>query len=422
MLESQLLSKAIDENSFHQLFLYNIDGDDFPTLGNVYQFICDYVKDHGQSPDARTVAAEFEEFDYMPGVVDTFKFLCTRLKAQTAKRQAFELLQNQAGKKFSELSGDKFITWLKEETARIETVTAMTFSLGTNYAANGSERREWYEDAKTARESVYIPTPYPSLTEALAGGFETSDFILLMAFTNRGKSWIASHIGLTAWENRFPVIHYSPELSKKQQVLRLDTLMGKFDNVRLRRGILDNEQSYFGYLNGFTPEVAEAQGAYIIKTMEDLPGGLTLEAIEADLQTYPHTKMVVIDGFNLMIHGKGKGMRDAMTITSRRLRQLFGRYNVAGLVVHQTPGAAEKEGLKQDDDGNRIVKPPRLTDYSETIAVIQDAATVLTFDAADGIGKISIEKCREPNVGKIVELSVNFNLGHVRETDVTDLF
>ncbi|MBC9785913.1 AAA family ATPase [Heliobacterium chlorum] len=422
MLESQLISKAIDENAFHQLYLYNIDGDDFPTMGKVYAFIRDYVKENGKAPDPRTVAAEFEEFDYMPGVADTFKFLCTRLKAQTTKRQAFELLQNQAGKKFSDLPGDKFISWLKEETSRIETLTASTFSLGTNYAANGNERREWYEEAKTARDSVFIPTPYASLTEALAGGLETGDFILLMAFTNRGKSWIASHIGLTAWENRFPVLHYSPELSKKQQSLRLDTLMGKFDNVKLRRGQLDSEEAYFGYLDAFSPEIAEAQGAYVIKTMEDLPGGLTIEAIEADLQTYPDTKMVIIDGFNLMIHGKGRGMRDAMTATSRRLRQLFGRYGVAGLVVHQTPGAAEKEGLKQDDDGNRIIKPPKLTDYSETIAVIQDAATVLTFDAADGIGKISIEKCREPNVGKVVELSVNFNLGHIRETDVTDLF
>jgi replicative DNA helicase len=110
-----------------------------------------------------------------------------------------------------------------------------------------------------------------------------------------------------------------------------------------------------------------------------------------------------------------------MTQTSRRLRQLFGKYKVAGLVVHQTPGAAEKDN-KPDDDGVRILKPPRLTDYSETIAVIQDAATAITFDADESYGKISIEKAREPKVGTVIDLSVDFNKGHIEEKDPTTYF
>ncbi|MTV50019.1 AAA family ATPase [Heliobacillus mobilis] len=419
MQEAQLLSKVIDEDAFSVLNRFNVDVTDFPTLGEVYLFVREYVRENKQSPDYRTVVGQFEQFEYIPDVQDSFKYLCTRLKALSAKRRAFELLQHQAAKKFSELSGDKFIQWLKEETLRIEATTLVRFDVGTNYAVNGEERKSWYEQAKESRSRSYIPAPYPSLTEALGGGFEIGDYILLMAFTNRGKSWLASHIGLSAWENQFGVLHYSPELSKRQQALRLDTLMGKFDNVKLRRGLLANESQYFDYLEAFTPEMSMAP--YVIKTMEDLPDGLSVEVIEADLQMNPNIKMVIIDGFNLMNHGKGK-MRDSMSYTSRRLRQLFGRYEVAGLVVHQTPGAAEKEKRKSDEDGCRMVKPPKLTDYSETVAVIQDAATALTFDAGDGIGKISIEKAREPNVGKVIELVCDFNVGLIRETDVTDLF
>ncbi|MBC9786748.1 AAA family ATPase, partial [Heliobacterium chlorum] len=367
MQEAQLLSKVIDENAFTVLDRFNVDGTDFPTLGEVYLFIREYVRENKDTPDYRTVVAQFEQFDYIPEVQDSFKYLCTRLKAQTAKRQAFELLQHQAAKKFSELTGDKFIQWLKEETLRIEATTLVCFDVGTNFAVNGEERKQWYDQAKERRSRSYIPTPYPSLTEALGGGFEIGDYILLMAFTNRGKSWLASHVGLSAWENQFGVLHYSPELSKRQQALRLDTLMGKFDNVKLRRGLLENESQYFSYLSAFSPEMSLSP--YVIKTMEDLPDGLSVESIEADLQMNPNVKMVIIDGFNLMNHGKGK-MRDSMSYTSRRLRQLFGRYEVAGLVVHQTPGSAEKEKRKTDDDGYRIVKPPKLTDYSETIAVI----------------------------------------------------
>lgn len=421
-LESQLLSKVLDEGNFYVLHRYNIDITDFPTLGDAYAFVREYVKENGRTPDYRTVVAKFPDFEYMPEVSDTFKYLCTRLKAQSAKRAAFDLLQHQAAKKFTELSGDQFVKWLKEETAKLEAQTTAAVALGTNYATNGDERLAWYEEAKETRTFTYVPTPYDGLTEALGGGFELGDYILLMAFTNRGKSWLASHMGLVAWKAGFGVLHYSPELSKKQQALRLDTLNGHFNNVDLRRGRLQNEEAYKRYLQQFNPEKQETP--YIIKTMEDLPNGLTLETIEADLQMHPNVKMVIIDGFNLMIHrgGGGRSLRDAMTHTSRRLRQIFGRYKVAGLVVHQTPGAAEKENREEDEAGARIVKPPKLTDYSETVAVIQDAATALTFDQADGVGKIAIEKAREPNVGKVIELVCDFNLGVIREHSPADYF
>jgi replicative DNA helicase len=420
MLEAQLLSKILDEKNFQPLRRFNVDITDFPTQGHVYMFIRDYVRENQTTPDYRTVVAEFPDFDYQPEVTDTFKYLCTRLKDQTAKRRAFELLQHQATKKFSELPGNQFVDWLHEETGHIKALTSVRFDLGTNFATNGDERLSWYMDAKENRTRSYIPTPYDSLTEALGGGFEVGDFELLMAFTNRGKSWIASHCGLTAWLTKFGVMHYSPELSKRQQSFRLDTLLGNFDNVKLRRGQLGNEGEYLKYLGKFNQDIDYPP--YVIKTMEDLPAGLSLDVIEADLQMHTNIQLVIIDGFNLMVHGGRGKVRDSMTVTSRKLRQLFGKYKVCGLVVHQTPGSAEKEKSKEDKDGNRVVKPPKLTDYSETIAVIQDAATVLTFDAADGIGRISIEKAREPSVGKVIELATDFNQGYIKETDITDYF
>lgn len=418
MLEAQLLSKIIDEDKYFELARYNVGPKDFPTLAPVYQFLSDYVRENGKAPDYRTVSAHFEAFDYYPEVADGYKYLCTQLKAQSAKRAAFELLQKQAPEQFKKLGGDKFATWLRTEAEKIERQTALLHSLGMNYATNGEERRLWYEDARDKRSFQYIPTPYGSLTKALGGGFELGDYILLLAYTNRGKSWISSDIGRIAWKSGFGVLHYSPELSKRQQAARIDTLEGHYDNQKLRRGTLANENDYFAYLNRFT--AANEQPPYIIKTMEDLPDGLSLDVIEADMQMNDNIGLVIIDGFNLMNHkGGGRSGRDSMTYTSRQLRQIFGKYGVAGLVVHQTPTAAEKDKGK-DEDGARLVSPPKLADaYSETVAVIQDAATVLTFDQAEGIGKISVEKAREPSVGTLIELSCNFNLGYVREQDIT---
>lgn len=86
----------------------------------------------------------------------------------------------------------------------------------------------------------------------------------------------------------------------------------------------------------------EEQAKLIIKTMEDPQRGLPLDVIESDIEQNLDVEVVVIDGFDLMNHGR-QNDRNSMTTTSRRLRQLFARYNILGIVTHQVSNEAEKE-------------------------------------------------------------------------------
>lgn len=412
VIESQVLSKVLDENNVAILNRYNVREEDFYSLPDTYKFIKDYQTENGKAPDYRTVVAQFPDFEYMPEVVDDFKYLTRVLKSATAKRGAVELLQNQAGQKFSELNGQDFIKWLVAEATHLEELTASESFNGENWATTGAERWEMYEDGKENRTFKFIPTPYPSLTEWLGGGFELGDYVLLQAYTNRGKSWVASDVATTAWREGYGVLHYSPELSYSQQAQRNDTLVGHFNNIGLKTGTLRNEKAYKSFLDTRFNE--EAETPYIIKTMEHLPKGLGLDVIEADLQANPNIKMVIIDGFNLMSHKGRNDNRGNMSNTSRRLRQLFSRYQVVGVVVHQTPTSAVSG---DDEAGARIVKPAKIHEYSETIAVVQDAVTVLSFDQSDGVGKILLAKARTPNVDNELTLHCDFNNGFIREAE-----
>ncbi|MDQ0976595.1 replicative DNA helicase [Neobacillus niacini] len=419
MIESQLLSKVLDENSFHSLNKYNIAETDFEAYSHVYSYIKGYVREYQQTPDYRTVVAKYEDFDYTASVSDSFAYLAKTLKGQSAKRKAVLRLAK-VNENFKNMNGTDFAKWLKDEATALEAMANSSSSTMTNYATNGQERKEWYNENKENRSYTYIPTPYATLTEWLGGGFELGDYILLMAYTNKGKSWVGSDIGNTAHKNNFGVLHYSPELSKKQQVYRNDTLRGHFNNVDIRRGQLENETDYLEYLNGFNEE---NECPYYIKTMEDLPNGLSADVIEADLQQLNadgKIGLVIIDGFNLMKHPKIG--RDGMSATSRQLRQIWGRHKVAGLVIHQTPTSSEKE-MKTDEDELEVEIPcPQVTDYSETIAVVQDSATVLTFNQVQGRGRLLLAKCREPHVGKSIDLRCNFNLGYITEATPVDYF
>lgn len=415
-LECNLLSKVVDDNSFYVLSKYNITEDDFFTQKDTYNFIKNYCLEYGQCPSYETVVRECDSFDYNAEVSDHIEYLCKRVKSDRARREAFELLQNEASDQFSKLKGDQFIQWLKDRTDEIYASTQAVSCSGTNWATNGAERKAEYLDAKNNKSKLIIPTPFESLNEGLGGGSFAGDYILLQAYTNRGKSWVASDFGITAWLNGNSVLHYSPELSKYSQSQRLDTLVGHFNNMAMRNGELYDvvEDKYFEYLDSFNENSTHAP--YIIKSMEDLPHGLSVDVIEADLQANPDIKLVILDGFNLMVHKGGRSLRDNMTVTSRRLRQLCGRHKVVLLVVHQVNTQGEKDSKILDDDaGCRIVNPPDLTSYSETVAVIQDACTVLTYDYNEGEGALRVCKSRANNVGQIVNLECNYNEGFLTE-------
>ena len=121
-----------------------------------------------------------------------------------------------------------------------------------------------------------------------------------------------------------------------------------------------------------------------------------------------------------MQHKGNDGNRNNMAKTSRQLRQLFGKYGVVGIVVHQVPTSAEKENRAEDESGARMVEPPRIDQYSETVAVIQDACTILNFDQHQGVGKIRLAKARTPHVDEILELQCDFDLGYIKETSPID--
>ncbi len=415
-LECRLLSKVIDTKDIAVLHKYNIDKKDMATQQDTLEFIQKYYKEFGTVPAFTEVVAECPNFEYEAEVLENPAYMCKKIKSDVAKRKAFNLLQKEATANFSKMNGTEFVEWLAGETAFIKEVTACDVYAGTNYATNGEERKEWYMDSKESRTYSYIPTPYATLTEYLGGGFELGDYVTVMAYTNRGKSFIATQIGQTAWRCDYGVLHYSPELSKRQQMQRLDTMDGHFRNSEMKIGQLRDEEKYLKYLDQFN---GKNETPYIVKTMGDLPKGLGLDTIEADLQSNDNIKMVIIDGFNLMNHKGKNGNRDNMTNTSRKLRQLFAKYGVVGIVIHQTPTSAEKN-KGEDETGARIVEPPSLTDYSETVAIIQDSCTVLTFDQADGVGKLKLAKCRTPNVDKMIELHCDFDIGMIREVSPVD--
>lgn len=414
LVEHQLISKVLDDNCFYQLAKYGVTAQDFVVIPDVYKFIDSYVSQYGNVPDYLTVVDKFSNFEYTE-TANNLAYMAKSLKSATAKRKAYQLMQNEVSAQFDKMTGTQFATWLAEKANEIADEANMAGRLGTNLAQNGAERLQMYQESKQQGTGKFIATPYPSLTEWLDGGFELGDYVLLMAYTNKGKSWISADIARKAWEQGYGILDYRPEISRAQFMNRFDTLEGKFNNLALKKGdlISSEESRYVDYLKSFNET---NNTPYILKCMEDMPDGLSIKTVEADLQQNPEISVVIIDGFLLMNHGGNS--REAFAGTSRKLRQLFARHGVLGIVVHQTPTSAEKDAKSATAEDSRLPQTPELTDYSETIAVAQDAVTALTFNQLDGVGAIKLAKAKTPKVGEVLELFCNFTMGTIEEREI----
>ena len=396
IVESMFLSKVLEERN--RDVLYKVSKDDFTDYEEVYTFI--YNMD--SIPDKRTVINKYKTFEYVEDVQDTFEYLVKELKLLTAKRKLFVALK-QAEKDFNnKLSIEDTITTLKRNVDNIYTKNISNNNL---FNLKDKSRLHLYDNPLF---KLKVATPFNTINKSI-GSMESGDYVLFTAFTNRGKSWVACKFGIEALKQGCTVLHYAPEIQRHKLEYRLDTILNGFNNRNLNNSSLEEEtyKEYKRYIEGFKYD------NYYIRTMENMDN-LDLNQIESDIKTIG-ADFVIIDGFILMNHGKADSKRNSYSDTSRSLRKLFVKAGVIGLVLHQVSGKDEKENNKKGDNGIRILKPPDLHQYSETIALIQDATTIMTYDRVDATARIKLVKAKSDTTDTEVDLIIDYNKGVIEE-------
>lgn len=425
MLENLLLNAVIAKRDFSALVRHGLaDARHFHEQKCAFQYIKKHMQEFGELPSVESVVMNCPEFEPCE-VVENIDTLCFKLIERNLKLEEKELIQDVA-KKFGEMDGYKILNHMRDKIEELQERSLSRGKNGVNWSTNGADRLAEYEARKAKDFTTKIPFFFDEITEA-TGGAERGEVVTIMAFTGKGKSWLGLLQALKANRAGFKVLIESAEMSKPENLFRLDTLEGKFSNRGLWTGQLGfAETEYKKYLNGFTKDSGRPD--LIIKTPEDWAEGLTLEQLEYDIE---RTKcdVVVVDQFNLL-RFKGSTRND-MSAYSRALKQLAAKKGVVLVLLYQTNGDYEKSTSK-GEDGIRELKAPTLKDYSETIAVIQDSNKVFGFDSVTwrdeatgrqrGKGIVSIAKSRSGGEGLELELDWQPNDGIIKPRQATDLF
>lgn len=440
MIEDLLLSKLIDENAVTEIKRYNLESEDFPTRSDLFAFITEHIEQHGRVPAIETVTERFPEFAdaYLPNVEETFEYLVKELKNRRAKREIYELFvgtrQKELKEKFEKLDAPDFIDWFKNEIENIDIRTSVRYNIGTSLDQAAEFVPAEYRKRKEGKSFKIWRSPWPSLNEAIKGFF-SENMYAVFGQSGRGKSIITSALIEDFLRQGARVLVYSLEMSRYEWLVRLYAIASARDRLFQvdHNGVLTG--AGFDVVKLLTGKLSEEEEGLFMTYVQDLPsrypGKLFLRAcddpdltdrsvrqIERDIIA-TEANVVVIDPFYLLDFERNydRKVGGGAERTSRKLKALFGRMNVCGIVIVQ---AEEEQKRKKDED--RQAHAPDRGRMKTTKAVLEDATSVISVDSKDGIAILSVQKGRNGGEGVTIELIFEPNRGLVFEPDLTYQF
>lgn len=399
-----------------------------------YRYISDHVAKFGETPSVDSIIRESvvkrwpKEFEAVD-VSESPETLCTKLHERNVKLDERRILED-AAKRYATSDAYELQRFLETELDKLrQRVNARTGVGAANWTKNVEQRLTEYEKRASGEFGTAIPLCWPEIDDAV-GGFHRGDYVDIEGRTKSGKSFVSDVVGLTANRAGYRVLAEKAESTKVEAMSRLDTLEFGLSNRALYSGTLDDDavETYKRKLDELSKS---GRPDYVIKTPEDWPSGLTIAQIEADIDQY-RPDVVIIDQFNLMRHSGGSD-HQAKAETSRQLKLLFARKGVVGVVLTQANGDYVKRIDRENDDDDEIreLRPPRLGDYSETIAVRQDCTHMIALDSVQwpdvsgkmrGKAMVVVEISRTGGAGTAVDLEWLPNDGVIRPRAPMDVF
>jgi len=237
-----------------------------------------------------------------------------------------------------------------------------------SYVSMDSIVREAVEEIQKARnhkdELRGVPTGFTEL-DALTGGLQRSDLLILAARPGMGKTALALTMARNmAVEYNRPVAVFSLEMAAVQLTTRLISSESEITADKLRKGELSDQE--WAQLNAKIGKLADAP-----IFIDDTPA-LSIFELRAKcrrLKEQYDIQFVVIDYLQLMTAGMDKGNREQEISTiSRSLKALAKELNIPVMALSQLSRDVEKRGGS---------KKPVLSDLRESGAIEQDADIVL---------------------------------------------
>ena len=382
MVQIQILNKILRSKTLDIVFDNDLTPEHFSEYPDEFNFIVDHYKQYGNVPDIETFISEFTEFSIVE-VAESDNYLVDKINEEYSYRAIVPLL-NKAAEMLKSGDSREVIDYLKTSLAETE----HTYSnVGIDIVSSADIRLEEYIKKKNATEPWMRPTGFKELDEAIGGLTPGEEFVVIVARTNNGKSWVLAKILEHNWKIGGNVGYISPEMSANQIGYRFDTLNENFSNFALYTG-RDTERSYEDYIHSL---MNNSKSSFIVATPLDFNKKITVSKLRK-FCLRNKIDVLGIDGITYLTderYKKGDNKTTSLTNISEDLMSLSCELKIPIIAVVQ----ANRSGV---DEGGGV---PSLESIRDSDGISHNASKVLSIRQHNNKLKMEVTKARNCKVG-----------------------
>lgn len=284
-IELQVISRILTSQYDYEIDkLCSYDASYYSIFESEIEFILEHKQQFDNIPDPFTFQSKFNDFTIIQ-VNETLEYLEIEIKKNKQQKLLLQTINQ-----LQDLGSDDVLEAWSYLNRQCEKASELDTAKPVDIVRDAEDRaQKIIEYNKQAR----IPTGFKEIDEIMYGGLSTvEEFLLIIARTNAGKSWVCTKLMESAQDAGFPVLYYSPEMQSSFIGTRFDTWRGHFKNSDLHRG--QYTQEYKDYISELKTSTT---GAIVVEDCDMSEGRTTVRGLETIVRRN-HVKLLIIDGLS----------------------------------------------------------------------------------------------------------------------------
>ncbi|MCZ4246855.1 DNA helicase [Bacillus amyloliquefaciens] len=412
--ELQLLNYSLETKDWDVVDKNGFNEEYFPVHKDAFNFISSFKKTNGQLPTLETVMNKFEEFE--PVEIEKVEIVVDSLREDWLHRQYKPVL-----KKSAELVAEKKTIDALQEM-KIQSTNLLKLvgsqSRGYSYIGMAEQRKDKYLSIHGRNENDILGyttgfAPLDLATNGMVSGGEETDYFLVFAPSNMGKTLMTSFMLQSQWNSSldwdFPA-YFALEQRAEEIARNWDNVLAGVSNLAMQRGTMTEEQKdkYIDFLD----RLKQKQKDMVVYDVQSNGGRpYTIAEIQRILESEGHNRFVLDQLSKVRLNNSlGNGdLRQRLFDVSAEVREMILGTGIPGYIVAQANRDSAKR-VKKSLENSEV----QGEDVGETYAIFQDASKGISIiKINDNTFKVQVIKNRGNASNQSFLVRYNFDTGLV---------
>jgi replicative DNA helicase len=380
MVQIQLINKILRTKNLDIAIENDLTPDYFVPFSAEFEFIQEHYRQYGNVPDIETFLSKFREFDLVE-VTESDDYLIDQINEEYQYRNLVPILQKAA--ELTKGNATEALDYLRTAT---ESIGVGIGNIGVDIISQARVRYDEYKKKRDSDKPWMMPTGFEELDKEIGGLSPGEEFVVIVARTNNGKSWVLCKIAEHNWKKGYNIGYISPEMSASAIGYRFDTLNAHFSNFGLYTG-----KDVEGYEEHIEDLEKNPRGKFIVATPLDFNKRITVSKLRS-FCLKNKIDLLCIDGITYLTderYKRGDNKTISLTNISEDIMSLSCELKIPIIAVVQ----ANRNGV--DEDGG----VPSLESIRDSDGIAHNASKVLSIRQQNNKLKIEVTKARNCRVG-----------------------